>query len=155
MWELLFALKSSRRRGVHIFYPYSLYTGILIALVYCFIFWKLHHLGKYRIPLVIYGVVMHSAFLISFAWMMNYFRTTESLNRDYYDVFATGLFTFYILLIVPFIVALCIQVYKGIWKLEATRNSKIVLLALFILLCLVVSVVGYYAHFIFYYGFAP
>lgn len=98
---------------------------------------------------------MHSAFLISFAWMMNYFRTTESLNRDYYDVFANGLFTFYFSLIVPFVVALCIHVYKGIWKLEVTRNSKIVMLALFILLCLVVSTVGYYAHFIFYYGFAP
>lgn len=98
---------------------------------------------------------MHAAFLLSLAWMVNYFRTTESPDRDYYDVFANGLVTFYFLLIVPFIIAMCIQVYKGIWKLEVTRNSKIVLFAMFIVLCLVVSVFGYYAHFIFYYGFAP
>lgn len=98
---------------------------------------------------------MQSAFLISFAWMMNYFRTTESLNRDYYDVFGNGLVAFYCLLIVPFIVALCIQTYKGIRKLEIARNSKITMLVLFIFLCLVVSVVGYYVHLLFYAGFAP
>lgn len=153
--EQISALKSYQRRGVHIFYPTSLYVGILVALVFCFTLWKLHNLGKYRIPLFIYGVVMQSAFLISFAWIMNYFRTTESLNRDYYDVFGNGVIVFYWLLIVPFIVALCIQVYKGIWKLEVTKNSKIILLALFILLCLVVAGAGFYLHVFFYYGFAP
>ncbi len=79
---------------------------MFITLIYCFILWKLHNLGKHRIPLVIYGVVMQSAFLMSFAWMINYFRTTKSFNRDHYDAFA-----FYGLLIIPFIAALCIQVY--------------------------------------------
>lgn len=147
--------KIVERRGGPIFYPISLYTGILIALIYCVILWNLYGLGKYRLPLFIYGVVVQSTFLISFAWMMNYFRTTESLDRDYYDVFANGVMGFYGLLVVPFIIGLCIQTYKGIWRLDVTKASKIAMLVLFVLLCLFAAVIGFYVHFFFYYGFAP
>lgn len=123
--------------------------------MYCFVFWKLSNLGRYRIPLFIYAVVMQSAFLISYVWFTHYFRTAESVDRDYFDVFANGIFVFYFLLMIPLVAALCIHTYKGIQKLAIGKASKIIMMILFVFLCLVISVFGVYAHFFFYYGFAP
>lgn len=103
----------------------------------------------------VYAVVIQLAFLVFFFWMSNYFRTTESLNRDYFDVFGNGLVIFYFLMVVPLAIALWVQVYKGIWRLDVGKAAKIVLMTLFVLMTLVVAFVGFYAHILFYYGFAP
>jgi hypothetical protein len=147
--------KLAIRRGVHMFYPFNLYVGIFIAIFYCFIFWKMRNLGKYRIPLFVYAVVMQFSFLASFAWFVNSIRADASLSREDIDAFFDGVFIFYFLLVVPFMISLIIQTCKGIWKLEVEKASKIIMMIIFILPCLVVSVIGLYLHVFFYYGFAP
>lgn len=77
------------------------------------------------------------------------------MNWDYYDVFGNWLSIFYFLMVVPLIIALWVQVYKGIWKLEVGKVTKVILMLLFMIVCLVFSVIGLYAHILFYYGFAP
>lgn len=143
------------KRGVVIFYPFSFYIAIVIAIIYCFAFWTLRNLGKFRIPLFLYALVVQLAFLIFFFWMSNYFRTTESLNRDYYDIFLNWLGIFYFLMAIPLMVSLWYQTYKGIWKLEIGKASKTIMMVLFVIVCLILLVVGLYAHILFYYGFAP
>lgn len=138
-----------------IFYPFSFYIAIIIAIIYCFSFWTLRNLGKYRIPSFIYALVVQLAFLVLLFWMNNYIRTAESVNWDYYDVYGNWLSIFYFLMVVPLIIALWVQVYKGIWKLEVGKVTKVILMLLFVIVCLVFSVVGLYAHILFYYGFAP
>ncbi|MBU9671812.1 hypothetical protein KQ939_07845 [Planococcus sp. CP5-4] len=77
------------------------------------------------------------------------------MNRDYFDIFGNGLAIFYPLMVVPFVVALWVQVYKGIWRLDVGKVSKIIMMVLFVLMTLLVAFVGFYAHILFYYGFAP
>ena len=106
-------------------------------------------------PLFIYGLLVQLSFLAFFFRMSRYFRTSESVNRDYYGVFVNGLFIFYLLMVVPFVLALWVQVYKGIWNLQVGQVSRVIMMVLFILMTLVVAFVGFYAHILFYYGFAP
>ncbi|MGM0896537.1 MAG: hypothetical protein ACQEV0_01480 [Bacillota bacterium] len=106
-------------------------------------------------PLFIYGLLVQLSFLAFFFWMSRYFRTDESVNRDYFDVFGNGLVIFYFLMVVPLAIALWVQVYKGIWRLQIGKVSKIIMMVLFVLMTLVVAFVGFYAHILFYYGFAP
>ena len=103
----------------------------------------------------IYAVIVQLSFLAFFFGMSRYFRTSDSVNRDYFDVFGNGLIIFYFLMVVPLAIALWIQVYKGIWKLQIGKASKTIMMALFIVMTLVVSFVGFYGHVLFYYGFAP
>lgn len=115
----------------------------------------LRNLGKFRVPLFIYGLVVQLSFLAFFFGMSRYFRTSDSVNRDYFDVFGNGLAIFYLLMVVPFVVALWVQVYKGIWRLDIGKISKIIMMVLFVLMTLIVTFFGFYAHILFYYGFAP
>lgn len=77
------------------------------------------------------------------------------MNRDYYDIFVNGLVIFYLLMVVPFVVVLWVQVYKGVWRLDIGKISKITMMALFVLMTLIFTFFGFYAHILFYYGFAP
>lgn len=115
----------------------------------------LRNLGKFRVPLFIYGLVVQLSFLVFFFRMSRYFRTSDSVNRDYYDIFVNGLVIFYLLMVVPFVVALWVQVYKGVWRLDIGKISKITMMALFVLMTLIFTFFGFYAHILFYYGFAP
>ena len=115
----------------------------------------LRNLEKFRIPLFIYGLVVQLSFLVFFFGMSRYFRTSESVNRDYFDVFGNGLAIFYFLMVVPFVMALWVQVYKGIWRLDIGKFPKATMMVLFVLMTLVFAFVGFYAHILFYYGFAP
>jgi len=115
----------------------------------------LRNLEKFRIPLFIYGLVVQLSFLVFFFGMSRYFRTSDSVNRDYFDVFGNGLAIFYFLMVVPLAIALWVQVYKGIWRLDVGKVSKIIMMGLFVPVTLVISFVGFYAHILFYYGFAP
>ena len=103
----------------------------------------------------IYGLVVQFSFLAFFFGMSRYFRTNDSVNRDYFDVFVNGLAILYLLMVVPFVIALWVQVYKGVWRLDVGKISKIIMMVLFVLMTLVVAFFGFYAHILFYYGFAP
>ncbi|PSL41033.1 hypothetical protein B0H99_103167 [Planomicrobium soli] len=137
------------------FYSFNLIVGLCIAIVYCFIFWKLRNLGKYRMPMFFYAVAMQLAFLSSVAWMEHSFKVDESFALKYAVAFGDGVVIFYFLLVVPLVVSLWIQVYKEIWKLEVGKMSKVIMMAMFVLHCLIVSFIGLYLHVFFYYGFAP
>ena len=115
----------------------------------------LRNLGTFRIPLFIYGLVVQLSFLAFFFGMSRYFRASDSVNRDYFDVFGNCLIVFYFLMVVPFVIALWVQVYKGIWRLDIGKISKIIMMVLFVLVTLVAAFFGFYAHILFYYGFAP
>ncbi|ALS75792.1 hypothetical protein AUC31_11555 [Planococcus rifietoensis] len=132
-----------------------MYIAIIIAIIYCVVLWMLRNLGKFRVPLFIYGLVVQLSFLVFFFRMSRYFRTSDSVNRDYYDIFVNGLVIFYLLMVVPFVVALWVQVYKGVWRLDIGKISKITMMALFVLMTLIFTFFGFYAHILFYYGFAP
>lgn len=103
----------------------------------------------------VYAVTVQLSFLAFFFGMSRYFRTSDSVNRDYFEVFGNGLIIFYFLMVVPLAIALWIQVYKGIWKLQIGKASKAIMTALFAVMTLVVSFAGFYGHMLFYYGFAP
>lgn len=142
-------------RGAYIFYPESLYIGITAAIVYCFIFWNLYNLGKYRLPLFFYAVAVQSVFLLSYGWVNNYFKRAESLKREYVDMFGDGIVLFYFLLAIPFTCSLWIQAFQGIRKLKIDKTAKLFLFVLFALLSIIFAVIGFYLHVFFYYGFAP
>lgn len=148
-------LKNGYKRSAFIFYPITLYTGIIIAIGYCFIFWKLNNLGRYRIPLFSYSVVVQLSFLLLYAWMHYSFKDDINFAREYTGAFGIGIMVFYFLMIIPFFIALGIHTYKGIQKLEITKRSKGIMLALVLITSIVFSVTGFYMHLFFYYGFAP
>lgn len=145
----------NRLRRDFIFYPENLYTGIAAAIIYCFIFWKLRNLGRYRIPLFFYAAIIQLAFLGLFAWTSMRFREDESFSRDYVDTFGNGIILFYFLMLVPLLVGLWIHTYRGIGKLEVGKAAHIIMMGMFVAFCLMVSVIGFYLHLFFYYGFAP
>lgn len=126
-----------------------------MAVIYCFIFWKLGNLGKFRRPLFAYAVVVQLAFLIFFAGMENAFKGDLNFANNYTDAFAIGIIVFYFLMVIPFVIALGVHLYKGTQKLAISRMAKGIMMILFIGFSLFFSVIGFYFHFIFYYGFAP
>lgn len=126
-----------------------------MAIIYCFILWKLSTLGKFRVPLFLYGVIVQLSFLILYAWVNNSFKGDINFSREYANAFGMGIIVFYFLMIVPFFIALGIHIYKGVRKLEITGTSKVVMMIIFTFFCLVFSVTGFYLHLFFYYGFAP
>ncbi|WP_298828801.1 hypothetical protein [uncultured Planococcus sp.] len=132
-----------------------MYIGIALAVIYCFAFWKFGNLGRFRIPLFIYAVIIQFLFLILFAWTNNRFRTDESFSREYVNIFGNGIILFYFLMVVPLLAALWVHTYKGVEKLEVGKISRWVMIGIFIVFTLISSTIGFYLHVFFYYGFAP
>lgn len=106
-------------------------------------------------PMFFYAVVIQSVFLLSFGVIGNYFRSTQSLKREYVDMFGDGIVVFYFLLALPLLFSLWIQTFKGISKLEIDRNAKQIIFVLFVLCSVILGVIAFYLHVFFYYGFAP
>lgn len=148
-------MKIILQRGAPIFYPTNVITGILVAIIYCFIIWNLRNLGKFRLPLFAYAVGIQLAFLTLYTWMINSFEGDLNFANNYTNAFAISIMVFYFLMVVPFVIALGIHIYKGIKKLEITRTAKGIMITLFIVFSLTFSVTGFYLHVFFYFGFAP
>lgn len=87
--------------------------------------------------------------------MINSFEGDLNFANNYTDAFAIGIMVFYFLMVVPFVIALGIHIYKATQKLEINRTSKGIMMTLFTVFSVVFSVTGFYLHFFFYYGFAP
>ncbi|TAA69233.1 hypothetical protein [Planococcus salinarum] len=126
-----------------------------MAVIYCFIYWKLSNLGGFRKPLFAYAVVVQLSFLILYAWINNAFKGDINFSREWTDAYAIGIIIFYFLMILPFFIALGIHIYKGVGKLEITRTAKVTMMIIYTLFSLVFSVTGFYLHLFFYYGLAP
>lgn len=144
-----------RIRRDDILYPTNLYTGIAVAIIYCFVFWKFSNLGRFRIPLFFYSVMIQLAFLGLFAWMNNRFRANEHFSHNYVDLYGDGIVLFYFLLVMPLLGALWVHTYKGIEKLNFGKMAGLAIMGMFIVFCLICSIIGFYLHVFFYYGFAP
>ena len=89
--------------------------------------------------------------------MINSFKGDLNFANNYTDAFAIGIMAFYFLMVVPFVIALGIHIYKGTQKLAITRTrtARGIMMTLFIVFSLTISVTGFYLYFFFYYGFAP
>lgn len=87
--------------------------------------------------------------------MINSFEGDLNFANNYTDAFAIGIMAFYFLMVVPFVIALGIHIYKGTQKLAISRTAKGIMTTLFIVFSLTFSVPGFYLHVFFYYGFAP
>lgn len=136
-------------------YPFSLYIGIGVAIIYCLIFWNMGNLGRYRIPLFVYAIVVQSAFLLYFFWTDQSSRTDDGMTQEQAFAFGDRIVLFYFFFAIPLILSLWIQMQKEIWKLEIDKKRKWIMMALFVVVCVIFSIIGFFAHVFFYYGFAP
>lgn len=142
----------SESRGGNMFFPENFYLGILLAIIYCFVFWKLRSLGKVRIPVFIYSVVIQFIFLGYLYW---YYSIAPVDNDNINALFFNSIDVFYLLLAVPLFIALFVSMYKGIMQKEVTKSTKLVVIPLFTISFLIAAVIGFYLHVFWYYGFAP
>lgn len=113
------------------------------------------NLGRYRIPLFIYAILVQLVFLLYFFWADQSSRSDDGMTQKQAFVFGDRIVLFYFFFAIPLILSLWIQMQKEIWKLEIDKKSKWIMMALFVMVCLIFAIIGLYAHVFFYYGFAP
>lgn len=131
----------------------KLFIAILLAIGYCFIFWKLTDLNRYRKPLFIYSISIQALFLIFFTSFTLFLKENQA-NRGL-EYFGLGLVIFYITIVSPLIVSLFVSIYKKMKKTNQLKGLGILVFLFLILLAIGITFVGYYIYILFYYGFAP
>lgn len=141
------------------FFPLNFLIGIILAIIYCWIFFKLTLPKWVKRKLLVYAITIQISFLTFFLYSLHFtsslvLGSNEKFRR--FEIFSYGLIFFYFLIYVPLFLALAYVIYKKVMSLlDYSLLTRYLVILISLSLIFGLLFLGFYVFIFFFYGFAP